>query len=150
MKSTSPLDTLIERSRDARDRAGQALAQDRRTEQLTARQLDTLQTYRQEYHRRLHAALMAGMNVGEINNYRRFMQSLDLAIGNADVRLKQDSSKVTASQRLWRARQRQLSSYDALASRRAAREQVREARQEQRRSDEVTTNTQARQRSRHP
>lgn len=150
MKAANPLDTLIEQSRDARDRAGQVLARDRRTEQLTAQQLDTLQGYRHEYHRKLHAALMAGMNVGELNNYQRFMQSLDVAIGNAGVRLKQDGNKVTTSKQQWRARQQQLSSYDTLASRRAAREQARQARQEQRRSDEATTNTQARQRSRNP
>lgn len=150
MKPSNPLDTLIEQSREARDRAGQALAQDRRAERLTAQQLDTLQNYRQEYHRRLHAALMAGMNVGALNDYQRFMQSLDAAIGNAGLRLEQSSHKVAGSQQQWRQQQRQLSSYDTLASRRAAREQQQQARQDQRRSDEATTNTQARQRARHP
>ncbi len=150
MKPSNPLDTLIEQSRDARDHAGQVLAQDRRAEQLTAQQLDTLQNYRQEYHRKLHAALMAGMNVGELNNFQRFMQSLDVAIGNAGARLQQNSSKVGASQRQWRQQQKQLSSYDTLVSRRATREQARQAHQEQRRTDEATTNTQARERSRHP
>lgn len=150
MKTSNPLDTLIEQSRDARDHAGQVLAQDRRAERLTAQQLDTLQTYRQEYHRKLHAALMAGMNVGELNNYQRFMQSLDVAIGNAGTRLQQNNNKVSSSQQQWRQQQRQLASYDTLANRRATREQSRQTRQEQRRSDEATTNTQARQRSRHP
>ena len=143
----NPLDALIEESRKARDKAGRTLAEDRRTQQLTAKQLDTLTHYKQEYRRRLHDALMQGMDVGLLNNYQNFIHSLDDAIGCAGVRLQQHSNKVTASQRTWRQQQKQLSSYDTLASRRAAREQLKQLRQEQRRTDEATNNAQARQRS---
>lgn len=146
MKS-NPLDTLIEESRKARDKAGRTLAEDRRTQQQTARQLDTLTHYKQEYHRRLHDALMEGLDVGLLNNYQSFIHSLDDAIGTAGVRLQQHSNKVSTSQQQWRQRQKQLSSFDTLASRRDAREQLKQVRQEQRRSDEATNNAQARQRS---
>ena len=143
----NPLDTLIEESRKARDKAGRTLAEDRRTQQQTARQLDTLTHYKQEYRRRLHDALMEGLDVGLLNNYQSFIHSLDDAIGTAGVRLQQHSNKVNTSQQQWRQRQKQLSSFDTLASRRDAREQLKQVRQEQRRSDEATNNAQARQRS---
>lgn len=146
MKS-NPLDTLIEESRKARDKAGRTLAEDRRTQQQTARQLDTLTHYKQEYRRRLHDALMEGLDVGLLNNYQSFIHSLDDAIGTAGVRLQQHSNKVNTSQQQWRQRQKQLSSFDTLAGRRNAREQLKQVRQEQRRCDEATSNAQARQRS---
>lgn len=143
----NPLDALIEESRKARDRAGRTLADDRRTQHQAAQQLDTLTHYKQEYRRRLHDALMDGMDVGLLNNYQSFIHSLDDAIGCAGARLQQHSNKVSISQQQWRQEQKQLSSYDTLASRRIAREQLKQLRQEQRRSDEATNNAQARQRS---
>jgi len=143
----NPLDALIEESRKSRDKVGRTLAEDRRTQQQTARQLDTLTHYKQEYRRRLHDALMDGMDVGLLNNYQSFIHSLDDAIGCAGVRLQQHSNKVSASQQQWRQQQKQLSSYDTLASRRTAREHLKQTRQEQRRNDEATNNAQARQRS---
>lgn len=144
MTPSNVLDTLIEESRKSRDHAGRILADDRRAQQLTARQLDTLRHYKREYHAKLSDALAHGMDVGALANYQRFIHSLDNAIGSAGRQLQQDTSSVHASQQRWKQEQRQLCSYDTLASRRAARACQAETRREQRRSDELNNNAHAR------
>lgn len=152
MKTSNPLETLIEESRKARDQAGRALAEERRGEQQAAAQLDALERYKQEYNRQLQEALSRGVDAITLDNYRRFIGSLEDAIGRAGDNLQQHSQQVSVSQQHWRQQQKQLSSYNTLAGRRAAREQIRLARQEQRGNDELSNNAQARQRTRtaHP
>lgn len=147
MTPSNVLDTLIEESRKSRDHAGRVLADDRRAQQLTARQLDTLKHYKHEYHAKLSDALAHGIDVGALNNYQRFIDSLDSAIGSADRQLQQDTSNVRASQQRWKQEQKQLSSFGTLADRRAARASQAEARREQRRNDELNTNVHVRRRA---
>jgi flagellar FliJ protein len=90
---------------------------------------------------------MRGVGASILDNYRRFIGSLDHAIADAGLALRQREDRLDASQQDWRQKQKQLASYDTLASRRAARERTREATAEQRQSDERTNNSQARQRS---
>lgn len=147
MKSANPLDTLIEESRKARDQAGQTLARDRQGQQQAALQLDTLQRYRQEYRGRLQGALERGLDAITLDNYRRFILSLDDAIDRAGENLQQHGRQVSASQQDWRERQTRLASYDTLASRRARREQQQQTRREQRHNDELGNRAHARQRT---
>ncbi len=148
MKPSNPLDILIEESRKARDRAGRTLAEDRTTQQQAMRQLEALHRYRQEYGRKLHDALCQGMDAIALDNYRRFIHSLENAIGTAGQNLEQRTQKVAVSQQHWQHQQKRLSSYDTLAHRRTLREQQAEARREQRRNDEFSNNQQARLRTR--
>lgn len=150
MRTTNPLDTLIEQSRKARDQAGRTLADDRNSEQQAALQLDTLQEYRREYQRKLQDALVQGVNVTSLHNYQRFIYSLDHAIDNAGNNLRQHNDKVDSSKQSWRQRQKRLSSYDTLADRRATRQRQHEAKQEQRQTDELSNNNQARRRTGSP
>lgn len=147
MTPSNVLDVLIEESRKSRDHAGCTLAEDRRTQQLTARQLDTLKHYKHEYHARLGDALVRGIDVGALHNYQRFIHSLDDAIGSAGLQLQQNTDRVHVSQQRWRQQQRQLSSYDTLATRRGARLDLAESRQEQRSHDELSNNVHARRQS---
>ncbi|MGH8153329.1 MAG: flagellar export protein FliJ [Rhodanobacteraceae bacterium] len=144
MTPSNVLDTLIEESRKSRDHAGRALAEDRRTQQLTTQQLDALRHYKHEYHAGLGNALVRGIDIGTLHNYQRFIHSLDDAIGNAGLQLQQNTDRVHASQQRWTQQQRQLSSYDTLATRRAARLDLAESRREQRSNDELSNNMHAR------
>ncbi|HEX5678762.1 MAG TPA: flagellar export protein FliJ [Alcanivorax sp.] len=144
MTASNPLDTLIEQSRKARDHAGRSLAEDRRGQVQSAAQLDALRRYRQEYCRRLQDAMSRGIDAATLANYRRFIRSLDDAIDTALQALGQQDEKVAASQHHWQQRQRQLSSYDTLATRRAEQQRHREQRRELRDNDEITNNAMAR------
>ena len=109
-----------------------------------AAELDALRRYRQEYCRRLKDARRRGIDAATLANYRRFIRSLDDAIDTALRALDQQDEKVAASQQHWQQRQRQLSSYDTLAERRAAQQRQREQRRELRDNDELTNNAMAR------
>ncbi|MGL6159394.1 flagellar export protein FliJ [Microbulbifer sp.] len=142
--STNPLDTLIERSRRARDGAGRLLAEERRSREQTAAQLETLQQYQQEYRRHLQEAMGRGISAAALGDYSLFIRSLDSAIARARDTLDQQGERVTASQRQWQQRQRQLSSYNTLAARRAEGERHLAQRLERRQADEMAQNMLAR------
>lgn len=140
----NPLDTLIDKSREARDHAGRALAEERRGQQHSADQLRALEQYRSDYQRQLQDAMRAGIDATSLDNYRRFIHSLDDAIDHARRALEQQNDRVIASRDQLNQRQRRLSSYDTLASRRAKEAQTQEARRERRDNDEMTTHAMAR------
>lgn len=144
MNPSSPLDTLIDQSRKARDSAGRALAEEQHCRAQTAAQLETLQQYRGEYRQKLQEAMQRGVGADTLNDYSRFIQSLDGAIARAREALAQQGERLDASRQHWQQRQRQLSSYDTLAERRARGEQQRQAQRERRLNDEMSQNLIAR------
>ncbi|MFD1215482.1 MULTISPECIES: flagellar export protein FliJ [Microbulbifer] len=144
MNHTNPLDTLIEQSRKARDNAGRALASERQSREQTAGQLETLQRYRSEYCERLQQAMRQGIDAATLDDYNRFIRSLETAIQRARDVLSQQQERVESSSAHWRQRQRELSSFSALESRRTQQEQQREQRRERLLADEMTQNLLAR------
>jgi len=142
--NTGPLDLLIDQSRRARDSAGRLLADERRGQEQTAAQLETLQRYRREYCQQLQEAMGRGISAAALDDYNRFIRSLDSAIARARETLDQQEERVSASREHWRQRQRQLSSFDTLAARRAESERQQGERRERRQSDEMTQNILAR------
>lgn len=149
MSAASSLDTLIDLARRSRDDAGQALARERGQSRHTASQLETLRDYRQEYTRQLQTLLHSGTDATTLNNYQRFLNSLDAAIEQAQRTLSQQEQRVASSREQWQQQQRQLSSYDTLASRRNEQQRRREQRRELRLNDEFSNGISARRRQ-HP
>nr|WP_163503142.1 flagellar export protein FliJ [Halomonas socia] len=140
MMHQQPLDTLLDLAREARDSAGTALANERRTQQHTVAQLDALGRYRLEYAQRLQDAMHAGIDPATMHNYQQFLASLDAAIVRARQALGDQEQRVASSQQHWQQEQRKLSSYDTLASRRADQIRQQAQRHEQRVNDELSTN----------
>lgn len=146
MTARTPLDTLIDEARHARDAAGRMLADERRTRQQTEGQLEALNRYRREYNERLQQAMRDGIDPAALGNYRVFLCSLDDAIGRARQVLDEQDTRVSESQRQWLQRQQRLSSFDALAGRRTEHQRRIEMGREQHRNDEATTVSAARER----
>lgn len=142
--NSSPLDTLIELARGARDQAGQALAQERQSEHQVAGQLESLNQYRLEYAQQLQQAMREGIDPATMRNYQQFLDSLDTALERARQSLEAQQQRVGQRRAQWQQEQRKLSSYDTLASRRQEQQQRREARQELRLSDELVNGRLAR------
>lgn len=69
----TPLDTLTELAREARDQAMQHLASARRDERQVADQLSSLEHYRQEYAERLHQNMRSGIDPATLHNTQRFL-----------------------------------------------------------------------------
>jgi len=137
MSRTTPLDTLIDLTRDARDQAGQRLAGERGKEQQVAAQLDSLVAYRREYADSLADSMSRGIDPATLHNTQRFLASLDAALDRARQALDGQRQRVSQSQQQWQGEQQRLNAYDTLSSRRAAEGAVKAARQEQRTIDDM-------------
>lgn len=146
MTAAKPLDTLIDLARSARDTAGQQLAGARKTELQLSEQIHQLELYRREYVLKLQETLKSGMSLATVNDYRRFIVSLDDAIAGARKELASRQVLVTERQQDLQREQRRLKSYDTLASRREQEVRRVEQRRELRLSDEINNNLYARQR----
>lgn len=140
MTTHTPLETLTELAREARDQAGQALASERNNERLVAQQLESLGSYRAEYAQRLQRAMCEGIDPATMRNYQQFMAALDDALARAKQALAAQQQRVLKTQKQWQNEQCRLSSYNTLAARRAMQEQLAENRREQRLNDEFVTN----------
>ncbi|QEM83827.1 flagellar export protein FliJ [Halomonas binhaiensis] len=137
MSNTTPLDTLIELAREARDQAGQHLANERSTEQQAHQQLESLQRYRQEYACYLNDAMRQGVATATLHNTQRFLASLDTALCKARDGIEAQRHKVERCQQHWQQEQRRLKAYDTLASRRAGEQAYHLSRREQRTLDDL-------------
>lgn len=141
MRSPEPLERLAELAQEARDAAGKALANERRTQQQAVEQVETLRRYRLEYAERLQDVMHAGIDPATLRNYQQFLGSLDGAIDRARHNLDDQQQRVVGCQQHWQQQQRQLSSYNTLALRRADRLRHEEQRREQRHNDEMSANS---------
>lgn len=137
MTTSSPLDTLADLARDARDQAGQSLASERNNERHVAEQLESLRRYRLEYAQRLQQAMHGGVDPATMRNYQQFLASLDDALARARQALAAQQQRVSQTQQQWHSEQRKVSSYDTLVSRRAMQDRLMASRQEQRSTDEI-------------
>ncbi len=146
-RSKTPLDTLIELARDARDQAGQNLAGEQRTSNQVSQQLESLYRYRQEYAEKLNFAMRDGIDPATMRNYQQFLASLDDALVRARQALAAQQERVDRTRQHWQQQQQRLSSYDTLAERRDVDRRRDEQRREQHVSDDLVNNRLVRQRS---
>ncbi|RUO35821.1 flagellar export protein FliJ [Aliidiomarina sanyensis] len=144
MTRSNALETLTDLAREARDKAGQLLASDRKNEHQILAHQEMLMNYRQEYADQLQQLMMSGIDPVTLYNYRQFLMSLDDSIQKASQALRQQNHKVQASKKNWQQEQQKLTSYTTLQDRRHAQVRQQAARQEQRQTDEFTTNRAAR------
>lgn len=135
-----PLETLIELAREARNKAGQLLASERDNQRQLNDQLELLKRYRGEYAEQLQVRMDQGIDLASLQDYQTFLASVDHAIARAREGLEAQQRTMIRYQEQWQQRQRRLSSYDTLASRRAAHQLSCEARAELRLQDETSNN----------
>lgn len=138
MPRSSALDTLTDLTREAVENASLSLARSRRNQQQAQGQLNTLQSYRQEYSHRLQQTMQEGMEPASLLNYQAFLRSLDDAIDRARQSLGEQARQVGQHQQHWLEQQRKLNSYDTLVNRRVQAEQLRDSRSDQRLTDELS------------
>ena len=139
MAKTSALDTLINLATDDRDAAAVALGRLRQDHQQTEQKLEALLGYHAEYQRRLDEAMSMGMSIATLQNYQRFIASLEHAIEQQRGAVNQSERRIEHGHDDWRTRQKRLNSYDVLAVRRREAAQKAEARREQRQTDEFAS-----------
>ncbi|MES1923773.1 flagellar export protein FliJ [Salinisphaera sp. T31B1] len=139
MPAATALDTLLELATDQRDAAAVALGRLYNAHRHSQQQLDALIAYRQEYRQRLEAHMAEGLSMASLDNYRRFLTSLDGAIAHQRQALAHSEQRVAGGKHQWQDRQRRLQSYDVLATRRRDSAVRAEAKREQQTTDEFAS-----------
>lgn len=139
MSDTSSLETLIELAEGDRDSAARLLGQLRNTHQQNRSQLEMLIEYRNDYRARLDSAMQNGLTMASLQNYQRFLASLDRAIEHQRGQLDNSQGRVQRGVTQWQKQQQKVNSYDVLLHRRRQEAEQRVNRLEQRQNDEFAS-----------
>lgn len=136
MTTPFPLQTLLDLSQTRMDDAAKRLASLLANEQEGARRLQLLQDYRLEYERRFMAAAQTGMSPSEWQNYQSFLARLDEALAQQRALLETSRNRTQQGQKHYLDERNKVRAFDTLADRHQAEQARRDARTEQRASDE--------------
>ncbi len=126
------LDLAQTRTHEAARKLGELVAAERDLEQ----KLRMLEEYRQEYNERFVQAARDGLSPDAWRNYSAFINKLDDAIGMQRKIVEQSRAKTVEGQQAWLAQRTKLKAFDTLSQRHQQVLNRREARQEQKQSDE--------------
>ena len=136
MSNHLPIKTLISLAEEELDAATKKLGKLTQERDEVETQLNSLVTYRDEYHARFTASAQEGTTAQTLRNFQAFVDTLDNAINQQRNLLVAANRRLEAAKPEWRAKKQKLGSYEVLAARGEAVEAKKEARNDQRSSDE--------------
>ena len=126
------LDMANSRMDDAARKLGELIASDRAVEE----KLELLINYRQEYQARFIDAARNGIGPDAWRNYSAFLLKLDEAIAHQQRVASESNRRVEAGQQEWVDQRNRVKAFDTLSNRHQAQQARKEAKQEQRLTDE--------------
>ncbi|MBN9695656.1 MAG: flagellar export protein FliJ [Zoogloea sp.] len=126
------LDIANSRMDDAARKLGELIASDRAVEE----KLELLVNYRQEYQARFIDAARNGIGPDAWRNYSAFLLKLDEAISHQQRVASESKRRVEAGQQEWVDQRNRVKAFDTLSNRHQAQQARKEAKQEQRLTDE--------------
>jgi flagellar FliJ protein len=136
MATSSALDTLIELATQSTDEAAKRLGRAIRAGDDAQQKLQLLLQYRDDYASRLQEKMASGLTAAGYRNFQMFLGKLDDAI-NGQQRVIQDAQHRVQNERsAWQASERKRMSYDTLAARAQSAQLLKQARREQKQTDE--------------
>ena len=137
--SDQALKFLRERAQQSRDEAGARLARSRNEDKKVSEQIALLTEHRANYRRRMQQAMLEGTTLQSVRDYQTFLASLDKAIDSARRSQEQQREELAKTKSLMQQQQRQLSSFDAVVTRRMNRRAAEDARLAKNESDALAT-----------
>lgn len=136
MANPSSLETLVDLASREADEAAERLGTALRVAEEAEQKLNMLQQYRIDYAERCQANLATGLSAAAYNNFRIFMQKLDHAISGQQEIVNECKRCVEEAQAAWIASEQKKMSFGTLASRAQSQALLKEARRDQKLSDE--------------
>jgi len=130
---------LIERLRQAEDRAVRAMASARTEQQRYETHLDALNQYRENYSGQLTELGSQGLTSFQFGHYQAFINKLDHASQQQLQGLRQVRQTTEKRRQEWLDVQQQRKALETLEQRKAAKELLKQARSEQKMLDEFAT-----------
>lgn len=137
MPKKPSLDLLVNAAHDAVDTAAKAVQQAANERSAAQEQLDMLHNYRLDYAQRLLESGQGGLTASNYLNFRRFLNTLDDAISQQNSIVAHSESQLAAGRQQWQAEKQRLGAFEALQNRQLQQQALKEARREQRASDEI-------------
>jgi len=141
MKQSLPIKMLIDLAQTEVDEAARRLGVLQQQLIESQRQLDALTQYRDEYRRRLAEDAQNGMDASHWRNFQRFIDTLDVAMGQQRTAIETTDTRLNASKLEWQSRMQKLNSFETLQNRAQQQENLRLARVDQRETDEFAANS---------
>ncbi len=136
MSKHLPIKTLINLAEEELEAATKKLGKLQQERNEVESQLNSLVTYRDEYHARFTASAQEGTTAQTLRNFQAFVDTLDSAITQQRGLLAAATQRLEAAKPEWQQRKQKLGSYQVLAARGEAVQAKQDARTEQRDSDE--------------
>ena len=136
MSKHLPIKTLINLAEEELEAATKKLGRLQQERNEVEAQLNSLITYRDEYHARFTASAQEGTTAQTLRNFQAFVDTLDSAISQQRMLLVGANQRLEAAKPEWQQRKQKLGSYEVLAARGELVKAKQEARIEQRDSDE--------------
>ena len=136
MSKHLPIKTLINLAEEELEAATKKLGKFQQERDEIETQLNSLVTYRDEYHARFTASAQEGTTAQTLRNFQAFVDTLDSAISQQRVLLVGANQRLEAAKPEWQQRKQKLGSYEVLAARGELVKAKQESRVEQRDSDE--------------
>jgi flagellar FliJ protein len=136
MMQKSPISTMIEiavkDSEDAAKRLGKAI----KSHEETQNQLSLLIQFRNDYELRLQDGAAKGISTSQYLNFQAFINKLDGAVIGQKLVVKDAEYKINMARNQWQEYEKKRLSYDTLNNRAIASDQKKEAKREQKQTDE--------------
>jgi flagellar protein FliJ len=136
MSKHLPIKTLINLAEEELEAATKRLGKLQQERNEVEAQLNSLVTYRDEYHSRFTASAQEGTTAQTLRNFQAFVDTLDSAINQQRKLLAGANQRLESAKPEWQQRKQKLGSYEVLAARGEAVKAQQDARIEQRDSDE--------------
>lgn len=141
MATPFSLQPVMDLARNGADAAAARLGHAMQLAMDADRKLKTLLDYREEYQLKFHESVTTGIDSAGWRNFQLFLAKLDAGIEAARGQAERARDAARRAQDEWQEQQRRLKAYGVLAERHERAEATRDARREQRESDDRASQT---------
>jgi flagellar FliJ protein len=141
MATPFSLKAVMDLARNDLDAATTRLGQAVQNLMNADRKLKTLLEYRSEYQAKFRDSVTSGIDSAGWRNFHLFLARLDAGIDGARVQAEHAREAARRAQEEWQEHQRRLKAFGVLAERHERAEATRDARREQRESDDRASGT---------
>ena len=136
MSESFPLQPLLDLANNRMDEAARKLGELIASEHAVEEKLALLVDYRKEYHARLVEAVRNGIGPDAWRNFSAFLGKLDDAIAQQEKAVSVSRQRTEQGQQAWVDQRNKVKAFDTLSHRHQSLQARKEAKQEQRLTDE--------------
>ena len=136
MSESFPLQPLLDLANNRMDEAARKLGELIASENAVEEKLALLVDYRKEYHARFVEAVRNGIGPDAWRNFSAFLGKLDDAIAHQERAVSVSRQRTEQGQQAWVDQRNKVKAFDTLSHRHQSQQARKEAKQEQRLTDE--------------